>query len=393
LLKRNSGHQISAEENVGRCLVQINDKLDAATAQVLRVGDSKLNDRQEMHIEEYSAGVSVGIWGSYADIRPIRKSVQFEQQGIQIDVPKQILQHDANFVFKTTRISLDPFSISAYRSPVNAERGQQYVVGDLVTVDILRSPPPSLNLRAKKWVIRDRSAASQTVQKSPYPSSVNCKAIFKVPDEVYMSDDVSMKVWDEESGDWVDDGLSDYQYIEATSSAQFYFTVVGTFALVKNRSSDFPYKKWSLSPVRNAPTPTDINAIARNYETIARVAVQTPRGLDVVIDIVGTKVKLIKPNTKFLSDLIGVEMPTGALLRALLRRGVNLLPVIPASSDALKKDGLLEDTVLRHIARNACSLDFEGSSAWNDSINRHQIGLHARESTAYAGVQHGVHLG
>lgn len=49
------------------------------------------------------------------------------------------------------------------------------------------------------------------------------------------------------------------------------------------------------------------------------------------------------------------------------------------------QDGLLEDTVLRQIARNACSLDFEGSSSWNDSISRHQIGIHARESTAYAG--------
>lgn len=337
MLKRNSSRLNSAEENVRRCLVQINDKLDTASAQVLRVAESKLNDRQELHIEEYSAGVSVGIWGSYADIRPIRKSVQFDLQGIQIDVPKQILQHDANFVFKTTRISLDPFSISAYRSQSNTDNGQQYVVGDLVTVDILRSPPPAFNLRAKKWVIRDRSAASQTVQKSPYPSSVNCKAIIKVPDGVCMSEDVSMKVWDEELGDWVDDGISDYQYIEATGSAQFYFTVVGTFALVKNRAADFPYKKWSLSPVRNAPTPSDLNVFTRNYETTARLSVTTPRGLEVVIDIVGTQVKLVKPNVKFLADLIGIEMPTGALLRALLRRGVNLLPVIPPANESLKK--------------------------------------------------------
>lgn len=41
--------------------------------------------------------------------------------------------------------------------------------------------------------------------------------------------------------------------------------------------------------------------------------------------------------------------------------------------------------MLRHISRSACSLDFEGSTAWNDAISRHQIGVHSRESTTFAG--------
>lgn len=340
VLKRRLSQQASAEDNASRCLRQMTAKIDKATAHFLRTAETKVNDRSELLVEECSRGVSLGIWGSYADIRPIRKSVQFDQLGVQIDVPKQILQHDANFLFKVTRIALDPFSIQAYRPGVDASADSnmdKYVVGDLVTVDIVKQPSPSFNLRAKKWTIRDRSAASQTLQKSAYPSSVNCKAIFKVPEEVLMSDDVTVKVWDEEQKLWSDDGISDYQYIEATNSVQFYFTVVGTFALVKSRSVDFPYKKWSLQPVRTAPSPADPNSVTQHYETTARFSLQTPRGMDVVVDIVGTKVKLVRPNTKFLADLIGVEMATGSLLKALLRRGVNLLPVIPSDPELLKK--------------------------------------------------------
>ena len=59
--------------------------------------------------------------------------------------------------------------------------------------------------------------------------------------------------------------------------------------------------------------------------------------------------------------------------------------LIALNAGHIMQDPLLEDVVIRHIARSACSLDFEGSSVWNDSIGRHQIGLHARESTAFAG--------
>lgn len=383
LMHQNLAGQISSEKNALRCLSQIVQKVDCATARLLRFADSQLNDRSELHLEQYSESVSIGLWGSFADIRPIRKSVIFEKQGVQIDVPKQILQHDSGFVFRVMRIALEPFTLSSYRSSGSSTTGEKYVVGDLLTIDILRPPPQAFNLRAKKWVMRDKSAASLAVQKCAYPSSVNCKVLFRVPDDVAMSDDITVMCWDDENKTWVDDGITDFQYSESNCMAQFYTTVVGTFALVKDRAADFPYKKWSLSPLRNIPNSSNPNCIEDNYERIARFAVQTPKN-EVVIDIIGTKVKLVKPNAKYLSDLIGVEMAAGTLLRKLLRRGINLLPIIPPESQ-LKKDSVLEEAVLQHIARCACSLDFEGSSAWNDSIGRYQIGVHARESTVYAG--------
>jgi hypothetical protein len=46
---------------------------------------------------------------------------------------------------------------------------------------------------------------------------------------------------------------------------------------------------------------------------------------------------------------------------------------------------VLENVVMEQIARCASSLEFEGSSAWNDEIGPAQIGVLARETTTYSG--------
>jgi hypothetical protein len=51
----------------------------------------------------------------------------------------------------------------------------------------------------------------------------------------------------------------------------------------------------------------------------------------------------------------------------------------------LLKDSVLEDAVIRQIARCAIGFEFEGSAAWNERLGPNQIGLHLRESTAFAG--------
>lgn len=159
----------------------------------------------------------------------------------------------------------------------------------------------------------------------------------KVPDEVIMSDDVTLMWYDNETNSWKTDGITDFQYTESNKTAQFYVTIVGIFALVKERTNDFPYKKWSMSPIRqnNLPISNDPEILNMN-ERVARFSITTQGNIEIVIDIVGTKVKLIRPGNRQLSDLINVELTIGALLRTLAKRGINLLPISPPSSQ-LKK--------------------------------------------------------
>lgn len=305
------------------------EKLDTATAHMLRFVEDQLNDKYEIQIEDSSDGIAVGIWSSYHDIRPIRKSVQFESINFQIDIPKQILAHDARFIHRIIRLPIDKFSSSAYL-PSSIASGTspsgKYVLGDIVVMDLLFPPPQPHTIRAKKWTLRDRSALSLNLRRSAYPSSVACRCVFKVPDEIIMSDDVRVALWNEETNDWTEDGISDYQYSDTNRLVQFYVTVVGVIALVRDRASDLPYRKWSLTalhiPVKGASAHSTASA---TYERQARLTVQTQRH-ELVIDVVGTKCKLVKPTLKQLSDLVGVEMSPGRLLYKLQKRGINVMP-------------------------------------------------------------------
>ena len=82
--------------------------------------------------------------------------------------------------------------------------------------------------------------------KLPRQSVVFCnfKCSFKVPDEIVMSDSIRVAIWNDEKQSWVEDGLTEYTYTESSRTFQFYSTVVGIIALVKDRIADFPYKKW-----------------------------------------------------------------------------------------------------------------------------------------------------
>eukprot|EP01041_Mallomonas_annulata_P000234 gene234-423_t len=371
------------------------EKVDSATAHLLRFSDEQINDRNELQLEDGVDRLFIGLWTSFNEIRPIRKSVHFEKVGVQIDIPKQILQHDAHFIHRVVRVPIETISYKGYHADIGKPgflfQTDKFVVGDLIMMDILRPPPGAYTIRARKWVIRDKSSQSTHIQKSVYPSSVACRCFFKIPEDIFMNEDTAMAIWNEDTKQWTEEGISDFQYVESTRQAQFYTTAVGIFALVKSRTSDMPYKSWSLCPVRShepISDPSSGGKVSANYERHARLVIQTQR-IEVVIDIVGTKCKLLEPNCKQTSDLIGVEITPGALLHRLQRRGINLFPT---PQDAARcpslnkpvKNIILENVVLEEIARCSCALDFQ-STPWNQSLNHNQMSFYVRETSAFTG--------
>lgn len=383
------------------------DKIDVATVKILRFSDKHLNDRTEMNIEETAHELSVGMWASYSDVRPMRKSVQFETMGVQFDIQKQVLQQHDNYVFRVIRMPIVPYNFQAYdvspetiaaaaataaaaitpESPPASSNKHghhhfgnhnsttsghttysaassatiaanqippptKYVVGDLIVFDILHTPQTAYQLRARKWTLRDNSLNSTRLRKASYPSSVPCRMVLKVPDNVVITDDLRIAVWNEDAKDWVEDGVSEYQYSENTRTVQFYITTVGILALVKKRVVDMPYKKWSMSPIlskqvnqllatkfkftgvselvnvnnnNSAILSTDTISDVETFEQHVRITIQTQKH-EVVIDIIGAKCKLIKPDTAIFTDLLGLLLLPGTLLCRLQRKGINLLP-------------------------------------------------------------------
>lgn len=294
----------------------------------------------------------------------------------------------------------------------------KYVVGDLIHFDILIAPPKTTDLRIKKWTLRDASSNSTGLRKSPYPSSVPCKMMIRVPSTVVMSDDLRLCVWDYEKQDWVEDGITEFQYNEGLRMVQFYTTTVGVLALVKRRIVDMPLKSFHMYPVlhkkinelmsyRNDATvsPSIVNEeqfrgladghmgtvdsngaslYSTSYERYCRVLINTQRH-NIVIDVVGSQVCLVKPNDPFCADLLGHPMTPGSLFFALQRRGVHLLPTevdIYLISEGKIKNKVLEEEVLKQVATGASALEFM-SSPWNQTLNESQAGILLRESTAY----------
>lgn len=312
--------QVQASRNIALCVKLLREKLDVATADVLKYADEKLNDKAEFNLEESIDGLSFGMWASYSETRPIRRSIQFDKVGVQIDIPKQILAQDTWFVHRITRLSVESTLYDSYEMHDLAAAmaaSPRYLIGDLMMIDILIPPPAAVSIRAKKWSIRDVSSRSMNVQYSPYPSSVACRVYIKIPDEIVMSDDVTIACWDEEKRDWTDTGIAEFQFSEQTRTCQFQLTTTGIFGLVRDRKLDLPFRKWSLAPVRELGNEW--------YERQARFTVQTDK-VELTMDVIGSQVKLLRPVSKQFSDLIGVPYSPGQLLRRLQRRGVNIMP-------------------------------------------------------------------
>lgn len=362
-------------------------------APVERGGSSHGAGEKDIHVEEIASNVMVAMWASLTDRPGNRKSVQFEKLGVQLDIPKQVFAA-GKLVHRVARMSMETFNLHPYgpapadAAPASGERtpsmytSNKIVVGDLYVMEILFPQKESHTIVSRKWVMKDNSAASFAIQRSQYPSSVACRCFLKVPDTVVMSNDVRIAVWNEEGREWVEDGIAEYQYSESTRTVQFHLTCVGTFALVKNRTVDLPYKRWAITPHRDLSQSGGGSSLSGK---LARLSV-TVGAVDLTIGVSNSKCHLAKTNSKALLDLMNVHMTPGVLLTLLQNRGVNLLP---CALDATRTPGLssykhaVELSVLEEVARTVSSFEYQ-SSPWNQQLtSEYQVGICARESTTF----------
>ncbi len=416
--------------NTTNYIARINDtilkNLDAGTASFLRFVDKHLNDKMEIQEEENAGKVMMGFWGSMSDIRPIRKSVQFEAMGIQIDLPKQILQQDTKFVHRAIKIPLDPKSMAEFikkipaaaaaidsaapasssteggetaatvaeTSDIAIEKQPKQVLGDLIYLDIIVPPGQAYEIRSKKWVIRDKSDKATNLHKiNSYPSSIASTVFIKVPDYIIVSNDVRVNIWNEELGEWTEDHITDYQFSEQTRLCQFKMTEVGIIALVKNRLSAYPLRSWTLTPVREIAGLTS-ESKSGDAEVDEQKAVLTVKTTfhTVAINIDAGAVSLARTADldPAIEDLVGESMNPGMLLTKLRMHGINLLCSEEDVALCEKlcghiKDAELESDVYQQISQCASAYEFR-SSTWNKELSTTDIGLLIRESTAYNAV-------
>jgi hypothetical protein len=351
----------------------IMEKINQFTIPLIRFADKIVNDRMEMNVEEVGDRVGVGMWATFNDVRPIRKSAQFELLGLQLDIPKQLLAQHEFYIYRLIRMPIVPSNLEPYsqylqysqqrsqgKSPISEEDYNakfsllysKYIVGDIIEFDILISPPREFLLRARKWVFRDHGSNSLKIRKSNYPSAVACRMYIKVPDNILFGDDLRVCVWNEEAKDWTEDGIADYSYNESNRMIQFLITTTGTLALIRKRNIHLPLKQWSIYPVLVKPinammnyegangmtgsplitTPPPVNqnsssnnsAVPSTYEKHCRLVLEYLKE-EIMIDIIQTNCYLIKPDSLVYRDLLGKPMSPGVLLKKLQAKGINFM--------------------------------------------------------------------
>lgn len=330
LADQNIPRQMNCEEYLAQFYSLIMRYLDAATSNSLKYMDNHLNEKMEFNLEEVATDTKLGMWVSLNETRLTRKALVLEKVGMNLEIPKPFLHHDTRFIIRIVKMPVDIFSTKIYAKSLQSSSkplrsSRYYVLGHVLNYDVIIPPPQPYILRAKKWVFREIKQPSDVPKKSPnYPVAVPTKCFIKVPENVIMTDDVRVASWNHELMEWTEDGLTDYQYNESENTVQFYTSIVGTFALVKERVVEFPYKKWSLRPM--APDISNEDHFNRYYEKYVRLTICTSKH-DVVIDVIGTKCRLVRPTIPQVSDLIGVDISPGQLVRKLLSKGINICPV------------------------------------------------------------------
>jgi hypothetical protein len=80
----------------------LSDCFDEATVLAVAHGEATMrSDRMEINVEQAQAdGVGLALWASYSESRLPRKSIVMDTLGMTLDVPKQLLQQDINYIYR-----------------------------------------------------------------------------------------------------------------------------------------------------------------------------------------------------------------------------------------------------------------------------------------------------
>lgn len=379
------------------CIIEAIDKGTAIKLRTTSINPDALEKGQDLYVEEVATDVMVGMWTNLdgrINYPGNRKQAVFPTIGWQVDIPKLVLavqtplKEQIKFVYRIVRMPLETFNLQPYEESSPGLTPQKLalisntkvVVGDLYIYEMLAAQKDSFKIASRNWILKDNSEASKRITRKEYPVNAVTKCYITLPQTVVFNiNDVRVNRWDEEKNEFTEDGIENYEYLEEKRQITFCIKELGTFALVKDRVVDFPYKRWTISPHR------DLSA-AVAFDQFAKLFVQVGT-VDITIAIAGPKCYLMKSNSKALIDLLNVPMLPGILLSLLQSRGVNL---VPTKMDAARTEGLLikknsavEARIIEEVSTTVNTLEYS-SNKWNQLLtSEDQFGLYVRESTLF----------
>jgi hypothetical protein len=334
-------------------------KIDYATSSLLTNASKYTNEKNECKISANVGTLKFGLWINVA-LKPFRlKVVDFGKTGIIVDIPKPLALHSV-----AVRVLYHPAN---HVSGGGGLSGDEVAVGGVLHMDLLEMPPSPRNV--KGWVMRQVTHLSSDVGRISYPpgssdsgASSNAPPLrvkCVVSPNVVVPSELKMGWWNEKSGLWVEDGVTDATFDEESRLLSFHTTQLQSIAMIQPRYLDLPISKWSIRPT--GPSRAIFSVTGSRFQ--------------INIEVKGEHCTLQSPQKSEFSHLIGVPfVGPGTLFDALKKCGVNMCPTnedanncsLPSNPGVaiVTKNSTLESLVERDVCTLANAFCISGSS-WN----------------------------
>jgi hypothetical protein len=231
-------------------------KLDYVTAETLANSEERATSRNELQLAAQTASLKYALWVNLAR-NPRVKSVEFGEVGLTIvELPKALPVASVAVGLRQLR--------TEHAAPSFGKPSLFQTLGGVTIVDLLTLPPPPK--RVKGWTLRHASTAQPAVTRMAYPippvggesaaaaaaaaaAAPPLRLMLTLPSDVVVADKmVRVGWWDEDSGQWSLDGVSEIRYDSEVRSLSFLTVHLCSLAVLQHTYAELPYKRWCLTP-------------------------------------------------------------------------------------------------------------------------------------------------
>jgi cancer susceptibility candidate protein 1 len=352
------------------------EKLDFATANVMKNAEEYANDKRGCQVAAQEGDLRFGIWINLA-MKPFRlKVVDYRSTGIVTDIPKPCsLQSVA------IRTLYLPFT---HIKGLGSYKGTEVPIGGVLHLDMLRLPKAVR--RVKEWEMSRVSSLSAGVERMHYPpgaspadhaASLNAQPFrikVTMPQDLVVQNEPVVAYWDNGAKKWSSEGVAEVVFEPTSRLLSFHTTKLTPIAIIQQNHIDLPFERWSI-------TPTRLGCATATFEA-KRFAVN--------VAIEGSMCTLVGPIQPELQSLIGKAMEPGQLFTELSLRGINLCPKDDDAGNCLQegqqapicvKNSVIEQAALNDISRIAGAFGV-ASSVWNQQRGTDKIVFRVIEKCA-----------
>jgi len=267
------------------------------------------------------------------------KRIDFSELDIIVDVPKPVIMQTL-----AVRVIYTPYDIA-----VDSSYNVDEALGGVLTIDLLRIPPPPK--RARGWTMRELN--HEKMSRFDYPlegtvatASLAIKVSVLLLHDVIFPSNPRVGWWDSTNKTWCEEGITEIVYNEDTNYLNFNTLKLTSLAILQQRSTNFIKTFWSIK-------------MSTEVKNTAHLIMATQNYVKIHIEITDKGCRLVEPCVKQLASLNTNYLTPEELLKRMAMSGLN---ITPRFTDDLRfhhppKRQILEERLTLEIISIICAFE------------------------------------